>query len=305
MNVDDMRRWGIVAAVIATTACVGCDRSEARALEARLRQDSSRPGKVGTLRALQVRHSAGAVARAVARGPRSDCDTTPAHGPIRYTFELALRRTRRGARDSEWKETRVFRRSGDDVSVSSDATFQTAIGLRGTRRRALVIAGDVAYLSDDGVWWSRPADGALRRRAREAGPGTLQGLLDVVTPGWKAAGPGVFGRGSSPLRCEETSPGSGFATRFLAEATLREARLTVEPKRRSYRTRWELSDAGTLTVAFDDRVEPLDHPPQRPPKDQVVAAGPDRSMATAQKLLERMDHEGWIALDEAHPDEAK
>lgn len=297
----------LATAIGSLLVCGGCDdvkdALDPQRIEKRLREDPSRPGKVGSFVAVAVHQKALGLTRKLDAAPNPACAVQV--GPNqRYILNLDLERRRGETLVSSWKERRSYRVDGTgDLELDSTATFVTEIGFEGTRDAAWRIVGDDSYLGTRGrdgfLWYRRDADEQEGERAEAAGLGSIQALLDAAE-GWRADGAEfVADAAGGPLRCVEQTEGRGWVDRFVAAADVRDGRLVASPERRELTVSWQLSDGSVLTARLEDRVESFEDEIAAPEPERVVDVLRDRSLSDAVKLLEKLADEGLVEVASA------
>lgn len=276
-------------------------------LERALREDPTRPGKVGAVVAVGLHQRAIETARAIANRPHPSCriDVRPGEA---YDANLDIERRRGDQVVAYWREHRRHVRDASGRStVASTATYQTEIGLTGVARDEWRIIGTDSYhatAKEDGLlWYRRDANDAEKRRHAAAATASLQALLDAAE-GWSSEGAEwIAAPSGAALRCAEHSEGPAWIDRFVATATLMEGRLTASPARRELTASWRLSDGSVVSARFEDRVEPSDEPVEPPASLRIVDVHPDRSFGRAQNLVEKLAEQGVVTLA-SPPDDA-
>lgn len=283
----------------------GCDdlreRLDSSEIEERLRDDPTRPGKVGTVVGVGVYQHARRAAKHIVTRADPRCALRPGRGET-WVFETRLERRRADAVIAWWEETRRFTQDADgDLDLTLHATFMTRIGQTGSREMAWRLVGDHSYVGEAPApklpteWWERDREEAETSRIHSAGPGALQALLDAVD-GWESSAEGAWQLGSQPLRCAGTDEGQRFVDRFVAGARTERASLTRDARTLNFSASWRLSDQTELHAEATARIEPAEHQVSAPPPQRRVDVSRDRSYARSRALLEKLANDGLVEL---------
>lgn len=280
--------------MLAALACQQArDLVDPEEIEAELKREPGRAGKVGGLVGVTLQQHASRITRAIAEAPDARC-VWGAHADTRWIGELAIERHRGGTLVSRWTETRTLDQRATAVAMRYSATFRTEIGTSGTREAEWRITPEGTFLAapgtDGDLWIRRDTEEDERRRVLAASEGMLQSLLDAVG-GWKRDGDG-WTPGDEALRCAKLTEGEAFTARFTASAQVQSAALRVEDDARHFTATWLLSDGSTVEASFDDRIAPLEADIAPPPDDRLVPIARDRSLARAQQLLAKLATSG-------------
>ena len=124
----------IIAASFGLTACSGCQDGSLDRIGDWLRDDPQRPGKVGTLRALEVRKTAGEVAQAHRRAVEGPCEIRwSLDEAFSLAFELEID-VEEADGDRHWSEEGRWRRDDDGRwMMEVESNFQEGEELDGER----------------------------------------------------------------------------------------------------------------------------------------------------------------------------
>ncbi len=302
-----IRTYILIALALAPTA--GCDEvrefTDAEAVERRLREDPTRPGKVGAIVGVGITQSASRVTQQMADTPDPSCNPEVRRGR-NYTLELTIERRRDATPTARWSEERTFRRDGEDrTEVVSRAKYLTEIGEEGSFVSTWRILGDDAYLGTETAqgmrWYRRDADEAERRRQLVAGLGTMQTLLDAAES-WKRTESGwVAASDGDPLHCMPVSEPRGWIDRFVVGADVRRASFESTASGQRFEGVWELADRSTIEVRAEAALDAQDGTVEPPPTEEVVEVLRDRSLRRAERLLENLAKEGLVQLASPEP----
>lgn len=232
-----------VAIVLPLLACQPSEQ-DLQQLESRLKEDSTRSGRVGLVVALERRTRAVQVATEFLRPVNKDCEL-PA-GP-RKTVTVA-QVTRGDMTLAEWRETRFFRANPPYLAI--EARFQTELGQTNTQELAWTI-DDGEFLAKDPfspAWFSRPTTRLDQKWLRDQGLGMGQTVLDAL-PGWTAAEtPKRWEIGSSSLVCEpDFMPQTAWLERLSGRGTPADGTLTVNAERITSAS-WHLADGSVMEI---------------------------------------------------------
>ena len=179
----------VILGAMASAGCSGCEDPLLDRVEHWLRDNPDRPGKVGTLRALEVSQTARSVADW--RLTRGDvpCDIGwSLDEPFQIDFELHIEVehpgwTRRWEERGNWTRDRR-----GHWMIDAHAEFESAEGLRGERLYRVLV-------DDDGFWeWMGPDAVAHHKPDAKAAAswqgeygGRFSGLMMLVSPTWQRA----------------------------------------------------------------------------------------------------------------------
>ncbi len=255
-------KWFFVLAVAALMACQP-NEAELRELEARLKVDSSRSGKVGLVVALGTRAQAVAVARSLSRPLNLDCELPS--GSRRTTTVVEV--SRGGTPLQGWNETRLFSVAPPYLSVA--AKYRTELGQTNTQQLAWTIDRGEFLAKDplSDTWFARPLARQDETWLKDQGLGLGQTVMDA-TPGWTVADTAQkWEVGIQRMTCErDILPRTAWLDRFSGRATLIEASVTKDSARTTSAS-WRLADGSLLqveiteeTVDWRPNAETLDNP---------------------------------------------
>jgi hypothetical protein len=233
----------------------GCDEVhdawQAPELEATLRTEPGRQGKVGTLRALGVRGTAMSVARRIAAPVIEDCQRTLGKAESRRARFEVRRLGEDGTELMVWREQRVLEHGPKGVWRDRwQADFTTLAGTSGRR------GGDV--VSDDSRSWIRRDPGNLWYEADlpvNSGRSLDQRLNDLLgLATWRKDGPARWSAGQRSLRCIDVPPDRAWLPRVAANGgTLVRQRLEFgTDETRQIELEWTLPDQTALIVYWGD-----------------------------------------------------
>lgn len=282
----------------------GCDAARDLAdpdrLQDRLREDPTRPGKVGAVVGVTVHQRAIRVANATRKAPSPGCSIELGPGR-RYEMTLELKRNRGTVLVSSWKEERAFAvDAAGDLSLESTASFVSEIGERGTVINAWRVVGDDSFhgtpARDGMLWYRRDADDDERARMRAAGTATLQALLDIAGPWRREQDRWQTDPAGTPLFCAPADEGRGWVDRFVARASLRNATLSGDEARRQFVGSWELEDGSVISARLEDRVGSYDENVSAPPAEAIVEVTRERSLGTSVALLDKLAERGLVEV---------
>ncbi len=180
----------IAVALFSSSGCSGCEDQVLDTAEQWLREDPDRPGKVGTLKALQVSQTARSVADWRLRRGDAPCDIGwSLNESFTVEFELQVDVDHRNW-SRQWRENGTWQRDRDGRwEIDAGAEFESAAGLAGERLMRV-------YADDRGFWeWLGPdiavrhaADASARNHWRREYGGRFAELMTWVSPNWQRAG---------------------------------------------------------------------------------------------------------------------
>ncbi len=262
---------------------VGCDTD----VESQIREDSTRPGKVGTLRALEVHARGHDVAKAIRDRVEPACAVT---GPRKITIKM---RRERGSRSAYWNETRFIHPGEVARAVHVTAEFSNDIGQVGTREYEWrQVGSDVFYREAPEDFYRRASNRVDDLRWVEWGPGTFQSVIDAVG-GWTPVA-GGFELGESKIVCGPRAI-NPWLERFLSRGKPLEASLKLDGGVRRLKAKWMLD--GGFYLNLDVLDEPTDSQPIQTPAN-VADVKPEASFVAAQRLLEKIISDGYAKPEE-------
>jgi hypothetical protein len=280
------------------------------ALEERLKSGASTEPKAGMLRALEVASTASAITKRAAAPHQARCQLElPRDRAYTYSFSLDVQRKSGIGVESRWTEERTLRRDADgDLAAIMHASFRTELGGEGRRSPQWMLVDQDSYVSVDGrSFYRREASPGERRRLAHSASATMQTLLDGVSIGWSrvepdSEGPAVFTVGGERLVCgpsatrdDDLSFDAGWLRRFETRATPLGGELSVpRAGSRKLEVRWQLEDASTLEVRFEDRLVDGAEPIEAPDESSLVVVERDRSLRRIERLFEEMVERGLV-----------
>lgn len=288
--------------LLATT--VACNPAEQQLpapeeFEAQLRDDPSRPGRVGQLVGVAISQHAHQHAQMIADAPNPLCVGAPEPGQ-RWIAELSLERRRGTSVVAAWSETRTLDRSTDAVAMRSAADYRTESGGKGTRAVEWRVLPTGTFIGTQAngkdLWFRRDHEEHEAERVLRYADGMLQSLLTAVG-GWQRTSEG-WTLGSEPLRCGQDDVRSAFLSRLGAVAPDR-AEFGVNDGRK-LNASWVLTDGSKLVAEYTDRlVELPDDDLTAPPADDIVPIERDRSLHHARELLTKLADDGLATVASA------
>lgn len=292
----------VVSAAIAFAGCSGCQDELLDRTEKWLRDDPERPGKVGTLRALEVRQQAAGVAEAGRRKVEGPCDIGwDIEKPFSVTFTLDIEVMGREG-DRRWREEGRWRRDAQGQwGIEVEVAFKEGEALEGQRKKKV-------RSDDDGFWeWlgpevairHHPGSQAERFWKREFGS-RFSTLAALYSSGWEKADKGedgieIWRPGDQTYWCgpvEWDDDGEAWSALFDARTDSTEVELeTKSPKDeteercRQIRAKHGLRGDETMEVVFRECHQPEVEKITAPQADRVVEASRDRQRAHLQQVL--------------------
>lgn len=274
-------------------------------IEAQLRHDPDRPGRVGQLVGVQTSQRAMRIATAASNAPDERC-ALALTAQQRWTAELSLLRRRGETIAGAWTETRTLDITADAVAMTIAANFRTEIGTSGERAGQWVVTPAGSFIATPGaggdIWTRRQTEESERARLISYAEGMLPALM-AATGGWTARDDG-WGLGDDPLLCGPMEHRAAFGDRFVGGATSTTASLGVvrdggRVVGRTLEVTWSLSDRSTLTASYQDRQVAFDGEIHAPERDELVSIDRDRSLAEAQRLFTELAREGLAEVASA------
>jgi hypothetical protein len=266
-------------------------------LSEEVRGQEAAEGRSGTLRGLEVFHTAAEVATRSAHEPDEECRLAAPDEGYTYVLELELEREARDESALTWTETRTLSVDGDgDMRLQMDARYVDALGNEGLHEPVRMLVGSRLYEGPDADHvYRRQAGDRVREGVMADGRGTWQSLLDS-TPGWTREQPEARWKlGRERLRCDaEDSAAAGWLRRLATRGSVVEANLEVHPDHRVLAIRWLLQDGIVMKVHARDRVAAFDGDIRAPSDSQVIDVRRDRSWQRVQETLEELEKEGLI-----------
>ncbi|MEZ4461898.1 MAG: hypothetical protein R3E66_19685 [bacterium] len=267
--------------------CVmGCqpDPGDLDRIEAQLKDDPTRGGKVGTQIGLSVRKHAISHAKDILR-PVHDCGL--AEGPRRTEVSVTVSRSDKVLQ--AWKETRWY--NADSAALRVDFQF-VENGTSSPEHRLLWQKYENAWLTRtdlDDRWFSRRATPQDIEFLRQNGLGVGQTLLNAAS-GWSAQS-GSWGLGGVKVVCERgIDESTGWLQRFGGRVQVRSGSMSLEgDRRREIDVSWTLSDGTILAASVVEQV--VDWQPELPV--DILAT---TSRNTIDERLRAWQKLGWIAL---------
>ncbi|MEM1349960.1 MAG: hypothetical protein AAGI01_15475 [Myxococcota bacterium] len=247
----------ILVFVALASSCEGCAGRVLGRVERAARVDPGRPGKVGALVGLQVRHRAVGVVRGVAGAPSTPCSLDLTLGEA-WSVEWSLEVWRGAEVEEYWRERIDAVSSKEAWTVRSRAGFKEregSVAERVTEER--YVAGEL-FTSEGAAVFTRQRvseDAARARRTRwvsgfdalvaAAGPWT-----DLEEGQWEHDAASTQSPGCAPPREGEQA----WVARAVKRARLTGASLSLLPRTRTMTGRWTRSDGAQVRVAWRERV---------------------------------------------------
>lgn len=298
-----------VGAVVAmlTIGCNGCGDPALERFEQWLRAHPDRPGKVGTVRALEVERTARRVVDERVRRGEGPCDIGwRLDEPFVLDFEVEIE-VEGEPRDRWWTEEGTWRR--DETGrwrLDNDISFGDGDGLRGERTRRLY-ADDEHFLewlgSDAAV--RHPPDGSVEEYWREAFGVRFGQLMELIDERWGPEGAGQSARwtpGGDHRACGPVATaGEAADWRPLLEGGARLVRARLEGSEvgddaqsdgacRQLEALYELRGDRRMTVRVRECIRDVDAAPlKRPDVERLVDPTRDRQRAEVETQLDE-----WI-----------
>lgn len=295
----------LFAAIVTLVVVGGCDAVRDAwndpQLESRLRDEAGREGKVGTVRALEVRRTAIGLTASLQRPLTPECELELEPGQARRAH-IVIERARGDDTLMRWEEERTLHRDVDAARLDWSAEFATLADTRGE----LVGA---AIATSQGGWVGRPPGPAFFARddltqadviAQFTDP--LDGLLRLAS--WRRDGPGRWVAGSEPLRCAEADHASAWMSRIAANGgKLVSQRFETAPDRaRRLELTWVFDDQTELRVEWREEVVTA-VAVGGPPADAIVDVERDLSYKSGHQDLRRWLDEGLVdSVESPRPD---
>lgn len=301
---------GLLGICLILSGCTGCIDSLLDRVEDSLRQDTNRPGKVGTLRALEVGQSARHVAEEIALRLEGPCDVGwTFDGPFSVNFEVHVE-VQRGRWIRHWREEGSWQQDAQGRwQIVIDAQFQDGDYLEGQRHYAV-------FADEDGFWeWLGPelvarhrARGPVERRWRLEFGGRFSGLMALASTGWEEAGDGRWVPGETFRHCSPVDDPEAASWRPLLEARSELQRASItnewtddessEHRCRSLESRYGLQDGGVMDVTFSECVGAPPEELTRPEASELVDVPSHREpgLAPVARELEKWIAEGMLEV---------
>lgn len=308
MRYGKLRR-GMGVAVLATVAltagaCSGCADGVFDRMDRWLRDDPERPGKVGTLRALEVRKTATTIAEKGRRSVEGPCGIGwQISEPFSVRFELEIEvggqhDGRRWAEEGSWQRDAAGRWILDVV-----ANFEDDGELEGRRMRRVFSDGE-RFLE-----WLGPEVAVEYRSGSEAELGwehefgqRFSALTELHASGWRRVDNGdgdeaIWRPGEAQYWCGPVEAGgelSAWKSLFEARTTLEDVEVVVagtsseggDQKRcRRLRAHHQLRGDGALTLMYRECHQPGPTAIDAPKVERVVDVSRRRDRAGAQTAL--------------------
>ncbi len=242
-----MRRT--IPLILLAISIVGCDAIRDAwsdpDVEAALRNEPGRGGKVGTLVALQVAKSARSTSREISQPRLAPC-TTAATPSTQRVLELLITRTQGDEFLTRWEETRtLYIDAADNSELRWRGKFITLVGTEGTREGGVIQTREGTWVArDPGPRWYQ-ADDSTEPLREFAQP--LSDLIGLAK--WQKDGPNRWTAGDETLRCgDESSP---WTARILANGgKLVRQRFEVAGADRTLMFEWKMPDDTVLEVEW-------------------------------------------------------
>ena len=296
-----MGRWWIPLTLMVMIAggCGGCGDQVVDHLDEQFREEPTRGGKVGTLRALEVAQRARQVAGESAQGGEGPCQIQWRWDrPFRVEYELKIK-AERGRWERSWRESGEF--SGDGQGrwlVEGTALFVAGDQLQGRREHR-------GYRSPDGFWeWVGPEQVGWHRSESEVANaweaeygGRFGALMGLLSPGWKSAGAGIWGPGEEEFYCGplEVRNVEGWRPLLGARAQMVEAEVIREESCRRLKARFGLHGGGRLELDFSECFQAGSKELVTPEwGENVIQVGRTRERREVARLIEELSAAGVI-----------
>lgn len=277
-------------------------------LERRLRDEEGRRGKVGLLRALEVRQRAQAVAHTISLHAGGPCDIGwSADEPFTLIFELEIdvishRWSRR------WREQGRFEQDHlGQWRVEGLARFDDAGLAPDQSRRFEVFADDEGFWEVLGpeVMARYEAQGAAHDGWRSEFIGRFAGLLELIGPGWSPADEGQWVPGEERPNCGPGRVRDAGAWRAIlgSRSARREADVHRKDKNgarcRHLNASYELRQGASLELSYLECLGPTPGRLKRPVVQEVIQVGGDDHRARLLKRVENWIEAGIVEASEA------
>ena len=306
---------GLCLLLLGIGGCSGCEERILDDAEDWLREDPDRPGKVGTLVALEVSQNARDVAERRMKQGDDPCDIgwrLDEPFSVRYDLEIDVDRRSRSLR---WSETGSWRRDADgrwgiDAEVEFDGVGQMS-GIRRTR-----------VFSDAGGFWewlgpqvaARYESGATAERHwHDEFGGRFSGLMTLVSSKWQRSSDDEEERwvpGGQPRLCGPIDGrGEALSWRPLVRArtTLQHAHIRSEAGPddgstgralcRVLEAVYEVASGGTMSLYFRECLGEAPAEIERPEMERHVEVRRDGSRVQMEGQLERWIEAGLVEVD--------
>lgn len=305
----------LVSAAFASAGCSGCQEDVLDRAEEWLRDDPQRPGKVGTLRALQVRQKAGSVAEAGRREMKGPCDIGwDMEEPFSVAFTLDIEVEGRDGEQQWYEEGRWRRGAQGRWGIEVEAEFREGDELEGQRKKKV-------FSDDDGFWeWLGPEvaishdskSQAERFWKKEFGS-RFSALASLYSSGWERVDKRedkteIWRPGDEAYWCgpvEVSDNGEAWSALFDARTDSTDVEIALEwrspageteQRCRQIRAEHELGRDERMEVVFRECHRPGPQRLELPEVGRVVDAKRDRQRAHLQKVLK-----DWLEDGMAQP----
>lgn len=308
-----IRNWSLVGVVaslgllMVCGGCTGCEQRVFDSVDQWLRDQPQRPGKVGTLVALDVTQTSRSVARRRMKRGDAPCDIGwRLDEAFAVDFEVEIS-VKHNAWTRHWTEEGSWRRDGDGRwMIESNVEFDGADGLGGERLHRV-------FSDEEGFWqWLGPELAARHERDaptakywKEEFGGRFSGLMTLVSPSWERAGddreywvPGGQRRLCGPI--DRTAGAQAWRSIKGVRSTLRRAQMRGEQGEHGGECRileadYQLQTGAQMAIRLREcRTEPPVDRLARPEFERLVEVGRNERQSKLTNHLDRWVEEGLI-----------